>query len=133
MNSPENPKQEPARPVERLFPFVIRSRILLVGGDTLRRSKSKLHFVLITNDLSEGGRADVLSDFAHYPVVQHYQSADLEKLFGIKGAKVVGFKKSTLAQSVYAELKEYRVNKPVASKSTEAQAKIPEPPKTENK
>jgi hypothetical protein len=106
-------KQNPARPVERLFPFVLRSRILIVGRDTLTRSKSKLHFVLVTHDLSETSRAEILSDFAHYPVVQDYTSKELEKLFGIKGAKVIGFEKSGLAQSLYAELKAYRINRPV--------------------
>jgi len=107
----------PPRPVERLFPFVLRSRNLLVGRNTLQRSKSKLHFVLVTNDISENGRAEILSDFMHYPVVQKYVSDDLEKFFGIKGAKVVGFQKSGLAQSLYAEMKEHRINKPVAGKS----------------
>ena len=106
-------KQNPARPVEQLFPFVLRSRILMAGRDTLARSKSKLHFVLITHDLSETSRAEILSDFAHYPVVQHYTSKELEKLFGIKGAKVIGFEKSGLAQSLYAELKAHRINRPV--------------------
>jgi hypothetical protein len=101
-----------AKPVERLFPFVVRSRILLVGRDTLRRSKSKLHFVLITLDISEQSRAEVLSNFTHYPVVQHYTSAELEQFFGLKGTKVLGFAKSGLAQSVYAELKQHRLNKP---------------------
>jgi hypothetical protein len=101
-----------AKPVERLFPFVVRSRILLVGRDTLRRSKSKLHFVLITLDISEQSRAEVLSNFTHYPVVQYYTSAELEQFFGLKGTKVLGFAKSGLAQSVYAELKQHRLNKP---------------------
>ena len=101
-----------AKPVERLFPFVVRSRILLVGRDTLRHSKSKLHFVLITLDISEQSRAEVLSNFAHYPVVQHYTSAELEQFFGLQGTKVLGFAKSGLAQSVYAELKQHRLNKP---------------------
>jgi hypothetical protein len=105
----ESPK---AKPVERLFPFVLRSRNLLVGRDTLLRSKSKLHFVLITTDISENSRAEVLSEFAHYPVVQHYQTEDLENHFGLKGAKMVGFAKSGLAQSLYAELKQYRINMP---------------------
>jgi hypothetical protein len=100
-------------PVERLFPFVLRARILLIGRDTLRRSKGKLHFVLITEDIAESSRAEILSDFKHYPVVQHYAAADLEKFFGIKGAKAIGFAKSGLAQSLYAELKGHRINKPV--------------------
>jgi hypothetical protein len=103
-------RQNPARPVERLFSFVLRSRILIVGRDTLARSKSRLHFVLITHDLSATSREEILSDYAHYPVVQHYTTEDLEKFFGIKGAKVIGFKKSGLAQSLYAELKAYRIN-----------------------
>lgn len=107
--------KEPARgkPVERLFPFVLRARILLVGRDTLRRSKSKLHFVLITDDLSEQSRKEVLSEFAHYPIVQRYTSADLEQFFRLRGTKVLAFAKSGLAQSIYAEMKEHRINKPV--------------------
>jgi hypothetical protein len=109
---PEMPKSAPAgsKPVERLFPFVLRSRILIVGRDTLLRSKSKLHFILITTDLSENSRKDILTEFAHYPLVQCYQSEDLEKHFGLKGAKVIGFGKSGLAQSIYAELKQHRIN-----------------------
>ena len=107
-------KAFPTKPVERLFPFVLRSRNLLVGRETLLRSKSKLHFILITTDISDNSRAEILSEFVHYPVVQHYQTEDLEKHFGLKGAKVVGFAKSGLAQSLYAELKQHRVNKPAA-------------------
>src|SRR6185503_20755570 len=105
-------KAPAAKPVERLFPFVLRSRNLLAGRDTLLRSKSKLHFVLITTDISENSRTEILSEFAHYPVVQHYQTEDLERYFSLKGAKVVGFTKSGLAQSIYAELKQHRINKP---------------------
>src|SRR6266446_9190617 len=109
-----------ARPVERLFPFVLRSRNLLIGREILQRSKSKLHFVLVTNDISEKSRTQILSDFEHYPIVQHYTVDELEEFFGIKGAKVIGFQKSGLAQSIYAELKEYRVNKPVVPKKVQA-------------
>src|SRR5690242_5380080 len=105
--------ERPTRSVERLFPFVLRSRSLLVGRDTLHRSKSKLHFVLITHDLPEASRSAVLKDFVHYPVVQRYSSDELEQFFGIRGARLIGFQKSGLAQSIYAELKQYRINKPV--------------------
>jgi hypothetical protein len=103
----------PARPVERLFPFVLRAGILLIGRAKLRHNKGKLHFVLITEDIVENVRAEILLDFKHYPVVQHYAAADLEKFFGIKGAKTIGFMKSDLAQSIYAELKQHRINQPV--------------------
>jgi len=121
MSNPDSTK-----PVERLFPFVLRARLLLVGRDTLHRSKSKLHFVLITEDIAENIRAEVLADFTHYPVVQHFTAADLEKFFSIKGAKVIGFAKSGLAQSIYAELKAHRINRPVTkSKPPESPANFP--------
>src|SRR5215216_5990970 len=107
MSSEAEPK-----PVERMFPFVLRSRALIVGREILSRSKTDLHFVLITDDISENSRTEILSEFTHYPVVQLYTSEDLEKHFGIKGAKVVGFKKGGLAQSIYAEIKQHRLNKP---------------------
>jgi len=99
--------------VERMFPFVLRSGILLVGRETLARSKGRLHFVLLTTDLSEKSRERMIQDFCYYPIVQRWTSADLEVFFGVKGAKVVGFRKSGLAQSIYAELKSFRVNKPI--------------------
>lgn len=102
--------------MERLFPFVRRSGILLVGRETLRHSKRNLHFVLIATDLSDSSRAEMLDEFQHYPVVQRFTSADLERFFAVKGAKVVGFSKSDLARSIYAELKHDRLNKPAAGK-----------------
>jgi hypothetical protein len=116
-----------SKPVERLFPFVLRSRALIPGRDQLTRSKRRLHFVLITTDLPEAGRDRILAEFAHYPVVQRYTSADLEAFFGLKGTKVIGFKKSTLAQSVYAELKAHRLNSPVPG-SADRPPKPPKPP-----
>lgn len=108
-------------PVERLFPFVLKTKSLLVGRDTLRANKGKLHFVLIAEDIAEASREEVLQDFTHYPVVQFFTAADFEKFFAVKGAKAVGFAKSGLAQSIYAELKAHRINKPVH---------VPTPPKS---
>jgi hypothetical protein len=107
--------EAPGKPVERLFPFVLKSRALIVGRDTLVRSKSNLHFILITTDISENSREQILKDYTHYPVVQHYTEADVEKFFALKGTKVLGFAKSGLAQSIYAELKQHRINKPVST------------------
>jgi hypothetical protein len=112
MSAEPHSENAPQKSVTRLFPFVLKSRTLIVGRDTLARSKSHLHFILITTDISENSRAQILKDFAHYPVVQHFTSADLEKYFNLSGAKVVGFAKSGLAQSIYAELKQHRINKP---------------------
>jgi len=120
---------ESAKSVERLFPFVLRARGLLVGRETLRRSKSRLHFILITRDLSPNSRALVLKDFEHYPIVEHYTAAELETFFGVKGTKVIGFAKSGLAQSIYAELKGHRINRPVTMSKT---SETPSQPDTGN-
>ena len=121
MSDPAQP-----HPVERLFPFVVKTRGLLVGRDTLRANKSKLHFVLITEDIAESSREEVLKDFTHYPVVQFFTAADFERFFAVKGAKAVGFAKSGLAQSIYAELKSHRINAPLHPSQPAA------PPKTES-
>jgi len=112
----------PVKPVERLFPFVLRARALIIGRESLRRSRSKLHFVLITRDISDASRAEILADFAPYPIVQHFAADDLEKHFNIRGAKAIGFTKSGLAQSIYAELKEHRINKPAVKPKVEGSA-----------
>jgi hypothetical protein len=107
--------------VGQLFERALQSKLLLIGRETLRRSKSRLHFVLITTDIIANHREEVLADFKHYPVVQHFTAADFERLFQIKGAKTVGFAKSELAKSIYAELKPHRINEPIhSSKKTDA-------------
>jgi hypothetical protein len=97
---------------ETLFGFAVRARILLVGRDNIARARGRLHFVLVTEDLSANSRDEILEDFRHYPVVACYTSADLEKLLGVRNTKVVGFRKSTLAQSIYLALKEHRIHSP---------------------
>ena len=106
------PDAGPAKSVERLFPFVLKTRGLVIGREALRANKGKLHFVLIATDIAETGREEVLKDFIHYPVVQHFTAAELQAFFHFKDAKAVGFLKSGLAQSIYAELKASRINRP---------------------
>jgi hypothetical protein len=103
----------PDPPAGPLFALALESKLLLIGREALRRNKSHLHFVLITTDIIASHREEVLADFKHYPVVQHYTAADFERLFKIKGAKAVGFAKSGLAKSIYAGLKAYRINEPL--------------------
>ena len=103
-----------SKAVERLFPFVLRAKKLLVGREVLARSKSKLQFVLITSDISKGSLTEILRDFQNYPIIQRYSSAEMEQFFGVRNAKVIGFAKSSLAKSIYAELKTHRLNPPFA-------------------
>jgi hypothetical protein len=104
------------KPVERLFPFLARARLLLVGRETMARRKRDLQCILMAEDISEGSRAEILRDFADYPVLQRFSSADFESFFGVRNAKVLGLKKSSLAKSIYGELKQFRLNKPSPGK-----------------
>ena len=106
--------------VERLFPFVVRSRMLLVGRETLARSKRLLQCILISEDISPSSKSEVLRDFKDYPVLQGFQSWDFENFFNVRNAKVVGFKKSSLAKSIYSELKKFRINAPPAKEESGA-------------
>jgi hypothetical protein len=72
------PDAVPAKSVERLFPFVLKTRGLVMGREALRANKGKLHFVLIATDIAETGSEEVLKDFIHYPVVQHFTAAELQ-------------------------------------------------------
>jgi hypothetical protein len=53
----------------------------------------------------------------------------VEKFFGLKGTKVLGFAKSGLAQSIYAEMKQHRINKPPV-KATPPKSKPPVNPRS---
>lgn len=99
--------------IEQLLTLAEASRLLLIGREAVRKNKSHLHFVLITTDIIANHREEVLAENKHYPVVQHFTAADFERLFKIEGAKTVGFAKSELAKSIYAELKPYRINAPL--------------------
>ena len=104
----------PAASVERMFPYAVSGRLLLIGREALRSNKGRLHFVLIASDIIPAHREEVLRDLRHYPIVQHYTAAELARFFECPGAKSIGFMKSSLAQSIYAGLKQYRINKPPA-------------------
>jgi hypothetical protein len=46
--------------VERMFSYVPSAKILLIGRKSLRRKIGKLYFVLVTEDISETVRAEIL-------------------------------------------------------------------------
>ena len=96
--------------VEQLLALAEASRLVLIGREAVRRSKSHLHFVLIATDIIASHREEVLAENQHYPVVQHFTAADFTRLFKAEGAKTVGLAKSELAKSIYAELKAARIN-----------------------
>ena len=114
MSKSEPKKDSPTteKPVERLFPFARRAGIVLTGRDALYRQKKRLAFILVCVDLRPESLQEVLQDFDVLPVVQRYTAAELESHFGLPKARVLGFRKSTLTQSIYASLRPQRINQP---------------------
>ncbi len=110
--------------VTRLFPFVLRARKLIIGRNKLLRMRSDLQLIIITTDISENSKKEMLKDFAPYPILQHFSSDDLFTHLDCKGTKVIGIAKSSLASSIYQEMKEYRINMP--KPNTKPQAGKPE-------
>jgi hypothetical protein len=94
------------KPVERLFPFAVRARVIVPGGDSVDRLARKLEFVLIATDLAPRSREELQSKLREVPNFGGYTSAELQQFFGIPGAKVLGFKKSDIARSIRRELQE---------------------------
>ena len=92
-------------PVERLYPFALRARVVVVGEALLARLKKKLHFILISEDISEKRIVEICRQFSDLPVLQCYTAESIETFFGFKNTKVLGFKKSSLAVSIHKELK----------------------------
>ncbi len=99
----------PLKPVERLFPFAVRSRIVVPGRAAMACQQRKLLFVLITTDLSAKSRDQIQRDFNPLPIVERYTSAEIEGFFHFRGAKVLGFLRSALAQALLKEMKAFRL------------------------
>ena len=92
-------------PVERLYPFALRARVVVVGEALLARLKKKLHFILISEDISEHRISEIRRQYSDLPVLQCYTVETIEAHFGFKNTKVLGFKKGSLAVSIHKELK----------------------------
>ena len=106
-HKPENsPEKKTGPSVERLYPFALRARVVVVGEALLNKLRKKLHFILVTRDLSEKRLSEMLRSYSETPILQIYETENIEEHFGFKNTKILGFKKSSLAVSIYRELKE---------------------------
>ena len=93
-------------PVERLFPFVLRSKIHVIGISAILRSQKHLQLIFLATDLSLNSKEKLFSALNRIPVVSNYDSEALSNLFSVPGLKVMGLKKSPLAVSILREFKE---------------------------
>ena len=95
---------------EKMAPFMLRARVVEVGRDRLAQVKKKLACLLITTDISENSKNEMLASFS-CPVYQHFTSEEIEAMFGFHGTKVLGFHRSPLTQSVLPLLTPYLVGR----------------------
>ena len=85
-----------------------RAGIFEVGRDRLHQVKNKLQFLLVTEDASANSLAQMLRDF-NCPVYKALTMNDIERFFGYRGTKIIGFRRHPLSNEAQAALKPYLV------------------------
>ena len=91
--------------IEKLAPFALRSRQVVVGRERLVQLRNRLAFVLMTTDMSERSRRELAPIFP-CPQVCALTSVDLERLFGFHHTKLLGFRRGSLANALLQALRE---------------------------
>jgi hypothetical protein len=89
---------------EKLAPFALRARQVVVGRERLIQTRNRLAFVLMTTDMSERSRQELTAIFP-CPQVSALTSADIERLFGYHNTKLLGFRRGSLANSALKALR----------------------------
>lgn len=85
--------------LKKLSPFAVRAGIAETGRQRLLQHRNKLAFLLITEDISENSRDEVIRDFA-CPVYQALTMELVGELFGFKGTKIIGFRRNVLSTQI---------------------------------
>ena len=84
---------------EKLAPFAVRSRAVVTGRQNLLRKAKRLAFVLVTTDISENSRREILK--AHRcPVYQALVCEDVARLFAFRNTKVLGFLRNPVSAAL---------------------------------
>lgn len=92
----------------KLAPFALRAGVVTTGRHQLYRLHKHMRFLLVTNDTSPRSVDEILNAFSDVPVVRAFTTDDIARLFNLRNTKVVGFRKSSLADSLLRILKPYR-------------------------
>ncbi len=91
--------------LDKLAPFALRSRQVVVGRERLVQLRNRLAFVLMTTDMSERSRRELTPIFP-CPQVCALTSADIVRLFGFHNTKLLGFRRGSLANAILLALRE---------------------------
>ncbi len=84
---------------------MLRAHQVLVGRERLIHLRKRLAFVLMTTDMSERSRRELAAIFS-CPQVFAYTSEDIERIFGFRNSKLLGFQKGPLADAALRALRE---------------------------
>ena len=91
-----------------LASFARRAHLFITGREKLHRAGRSLAFVLITEDISENSRREAL-ERCNCPIYQALTAADLQALFGLENAKMVGFRKNGLSANLERILQPFQI------------------------
>lgn len=97
------------RKIISLAPFCRRAGILITGRKKLELLGNKIAFILVAKDISANSLDEVLETFPALPVVQWGTSSDFHSLFGLENTKIIGVKRSSLAEQIFADMQEEKL------------------------
>ena len=92
----------------KLAPFARRAGVAITGRERLHRLSKQLTFLWVTEDASERTVRELQGEFA-CPLVRFLTTADVERVLGFQGTKVVGFTESSLATSLFNACADHRI------------------------
>lgn len=98
----------PSETFLKLAPFARRAGVAVTGRERLRRISKQLTFLWVTEDASERTVRELRGEHT-CPVVRFLAAADVERVLGFQGTKVVGFTQSSLATTLYRACQEHLV------------------------
>ncbi len=109
--------------IAHLAPFVLRARAVATGREKLLQHRNQLAFIVVTEDLSENSRHEVLREFP-CPIYQALTAEQVEQLFHLHNTKMLGFARGSLAAQIQQLLKGRRLVAPSVEQVT-----MPDAPK----
>jgi len=110
--------------LEKLAPFARRARCFENGREKLYQHRKKLAFILVTEDVAENSRDEVLRTFA-CPVYQALTAAEIMRHFGMDNTKILGFRKSTMSTQLETCFDGCRLNAEAAAATADPQPPAP--------
>jgi len=87
--------------LDKLAPFVQRTKCCEKGRGKLARSQRDIAFILLAEDISDNSRKEALRTFS-CPIYQALTAAEIQRRFGLENTKLMGFRKGGLASQLEA-------------------------------